>query len=78
MDVIHTVKVQPPIYTNDAEMPWLVYDQLKSRVCHIPDKQIPKHVKTAMNGCQKGFFHAKWDEQHNTWLLQRKVKWRYW
>lgn len=78
MIVEHIVKVQRPVYSSDPNMPWLVYDQLRSREVQIKDKDIPTHVKKAMGNDLKAFFKARWDTEKDTWNILGKTNWRSW
>lgn len=78
MEVYHIVKVQRPISTNDKHIPWMVYDQLRARMCHIPEKDVPAEVKEALGNDFKAFFEATWNEAKDSWDIGVKTHWRAW
>ena len=54
------VKVQRPLATNDAALPWLIYDRNRRHVAEVPQSIIPAHVRKAMGKSAKAYFVGAW------------------
>lgn len=52
------VKIQRPVTSNDADMPWLIYNERQTYHVMIADADIPAEVKRAMRGDFKAYFNA--------------------
>lgn len=74
------IKVQAPHASNDDTSPWLIYDQLKARMCQIPGRDIPQFVKDIVlkEKSLKSFFEGEWNAETHRWTIVRKTHWRLW
>jgi hypothetical protein len=74
---MHIVKVQRPLMSSDADLPWLVYDAARTGQYLVPDAMIPDEVKKAMGADNRAFFEAKRDPMFG-WTLFNRVEDRDW
>lgn len=54
------VKVQRPMFTDDAALPCLIYDCHRQRQQTIPLARLPEHVRKALNVYPKAYVEAQW------------------
>lgn len=53
------LKVQRPLATNDADAPWLFYDEIRYNFLAIADHRIPKALKDLMGDSFKCYISIK-------------------
>jgi hypothetical protein len=66
------VKVQRPLSSNDMGNPWLIYDEARKHVAHMPEASVEPSLKAAMGSDAKGYFLAVWSG--GGWKICERVK----
>jgi hypothetical protein len=67
------VKVQRPLMTNDADIPWLIYDKSHKRSQQLPQRVIPPAAVRALGNDPKGYFEGHWSSMFG-WVIGKRVK----
>jgi hypothetical protein len=72
MNLKEVVKVQKPLSSNNADPPWLIYDQGKKKVESRAAALIGREVKAATGNDPKAYFEAEWSAEEG-WKIGDRV-----
>lgn len=70
------VKVQRPVFTDDAAQPCLIYDREREREQTTPLARLPAHVRKALDAYPKVYCEALWKGRR--WDLGQVVEAQPW
>ena len=71
------LKVQRPVATTDSDSPWLFYDERRSIMFELPEKDVPRNIKQIMGSDFKVFTNLP--NGNKRLLTEAKLAaWQYW
>ena len=74
---VEIVKVQRPIFTNDPNEPWLIYDRWHQHIESKLPHRIREDTRKAMGSDFKGYFKGAWSSVVG-WGLSERVEDQNW